>query len=310
MASAQDPFEASVAVVPDLLVIGDVVRVTASVNHPAGYRVGPVELDATWGPLEVRGLEAPVVSTNPDGSETTRITFQAQVFETGRLVTPELTLVVISPSGATTVTTAAPVALDVTSFLQGGDLRDIRPQAEIEGPRTGLIVGSVLAGLAALIAGVVVVIYLLKGRSAASSMALPELPHPFEWAIAELARIESLDLVSERRYKEHYVLTSEVLRRYMDGELGLDAVESTTAEVSRQIRSSSVPWRLGHRVLTLLLVSDLVKFARYRPMPDEAYALVPDAVALVHDLHREATKTAPVSVAQVGETGPNGRGGL
>ena len=58
-------------------------------------------------------------------------------------------------------------------------------------------------------------------------------------------------------------------------------------------------WRLSHRVLTCLFVSDLVKFARYRPTAEEVDALVPDAASLIHDLHRELAKTAPVDAAYV-----------
>ncbi len=299
VALAQGPFEAKVAIVPDQLVIGDVVWVTATVDHPADYVVGPVELDATWGPFEVRGLEVPVTATNADGSETTRITFETQIFETGQLVTPEMSLTVISPSGAETTTTAAAVTIDVASILQDGDLRDIRPQAELPGPRTALVVGSVLAGLAALVIAILAYVYLMRVRSPSAGVVDPDPPPPYEWAISELVRIDSLGLTKKKRFKEHYVLTSEVVRRYMDGEFGLDAVESTTAEVSRQIRESAVQWRLSHRVLTCLFVSDLVKFARYRPTAEEVDALVPDAASLIHDLHRELAKTAPVDAAYV-----------
>ncbi len=290
VASAQAPFEADLAVVPDQLVIGDVVRVTASVTHPAGYIVGPVALQAQWGPFEVRALEAPVISTNADGTETTRITFEGQVFQTGELTTPELTLTVISPTGAETVSTAAPVSVDVTTILQDGELRDIRPQAEYPDTNIGLIVGSVLAALAAVAIAVGALVYVLRGRVARVPAPALDLRSPYERAIAELARVYDLGLAQERRFKEHYVLTSDALRSYIDGEFGLDAVESTTAEVSRQIRASSVEWILGHRVLTILYVSDLVKFARYSPAPDEADALIPDTAALITDLHREAVK--------------------
>jgi hypothetical protein len=292
VASAQAPFEADLAVVPDQLVIGDVVRVTASVTHPAGYVVGPLALQSHWGPFEVRALEAPVISTNADGTETTLITFVGQVFQTGQLTTPALTLTVISPTGAETVTTAAPVAVEVTTILQDRELRDIRPQAEYPDTNIGLIVGSVLAALAAGAIALAALVYFLRGRTARIPAPAADLRTSYERAVAELARIDELGLAKDRRFKEHYVQTSEVLRKYIDGEFGLDAVESTTAEVSRQIKASSVEWMLGHRVLTILYVSDLVKFARYTPSSDEADALIPDAAALITDLHREAVKEA------------------
>jgi hypothetical protein len=308
VASAQEPFEADLAVVPDQVVIGDVVRVTASVTHPAGYVVGPLVLESHWGPFEVRALEAPVISTDPDGTETTSVTFEGQVFKTGELTTPSLTLTVISPTGAETVSTAAPVPVDVTSILQDGELRDIRAQAEYPDTNIGLIVGAVLAGLAAVAIAVAALVYVLRGRTARVPAPTLDLRSPYEKAIAELARIHDLGLAQDRRFKQHYVETSDVLRSYIDGEFGLDAVESTTAEVSRQIRASSLEWILGHRVLTILYVSDLVKFARYSPSPDEADALIPDAAALVDDLHREAVNEAAIGADKDADHAPVGWG--
>ena len=84
-----------------------------------------------------------------------------------------------------------------------------------------------------------------------------------------------------------------VLRRYVDSEFGLETIESTTAEVSRQGRRSALEWKLGHRVLSILLVADLVKFARYRPTPGEVETLVPDAIDVINDLQRESAKSPP-----------------
>ena len=135
--------------------------------------------------------------------------------------------------------------------------------------------------------------YLVRPRTQGSPGIAADWLPPYERAISELARIEALELTKEKRFKEHYVLVSDVARRYLDAELHLDVLESTTAEVSRQIRESPVPWKLGHRVLTVLFVSDLVKFARYRPSSEEADALIPDARTLINDLHREAGRAVP-----------------
>ena len=306
-ALAQSPFTAEVTVEPSQLVIGDVVRVTASVNHPAGYTIGPLELDGTWGPFEVRALEVPVTVSNLDGSETTSVTFEAQVFEVGELTTPELTLTVRSPSGSETRATAAAVAVTVESVLRDTELRDIRPQAQRPGSRTALVVGSVFAGLAAVLVAALAYRHLRGVRSGREVGSMDGSLPPYEWAVSELARIEALGLPGEGRHKEHYVFVSEVVRRYLDGEVGVDAVERTTAEVSTAIRESAVRWRLGHRVLSILFISDLVKFARYRPTVEEADALVPDATGLVHDLHREVGRIEEEAAAArdgITEAGP------
>ena len=292
-AAAQGPVEAQLAVSPDELVIGDALKVTASVNHPAGHTVGPLELEDTWGPFEVRSLRAPVTVANDDGSETTSVAFEAQVFALGQLTTPGLSFTVESPTGARSIVVAAPVTVEVVSVLRDDELRDIRPQVDLPGPRTGLIAGLAIGGLA-----IVAITFLAYTRASRRRGPLAfgrpgQSRSPYEWAISELSGMSHLDLEKPEDLKIHYTKVSEVLRRYVDAEFGLETIESTTAEVSRQVRRSGLEWKLGHRVLSILLVADLVKFARYRPTPGEVETLVPDTIEVVNDLHRESAKSPP-----------------
>ena len=293
VARAQGPVEAKITVSPEELVIGDVLRVTASVSHPAGHTVGPLRLEDTWGPFEVRALRAPVTVANDDGSETTSVTFEAQVFALGVLTTPELSLNVESPTGAQSIAVAAPVTVEVVSVLRDGELRDIRSQADLPGPRTGLLAGLAIGGLA-----IVAITFLAYSRASRRRSPLPlgragQSRSPYEWAISELSAMSHLDLEEDEDLRRYYTKVSEILRRYFDAEFGLETIESTTAEVSRQVKKSALEWQLGYRLLSILLVADLVKFARYLPTPAEVETLVPDTIEVIDDLHRESAKSPP-----------------
>ena len=280
--SAQGPVTAEVSLSADRLVIGDVVRVTASVRHPAGHGVGPLELGETWGPLEVRGPAGASTVDNGDGTETTTIAFDTQVFELGELLTPALRIAVTSPTGSRTDAVAAPASFEVVSVLRDSELRDIRPQARMPGPRTGLIIAIALGSAAAAVA-LVLAARLAIARLRTPS-AVPE-PDPYERARAELAEIEAMGLIEKGRVAEHYALISGALRRYLEAGLGVEAVDATTSEISRRVREGGLPWRLGHRALGILSAADLVKFARHRPGGDEARALGADAAGLIDDLN-------------------------
>ena len=293
VARAQGPVEAEISVSPDEAVIGDVLRVTASVTHPSGHTVGPLKLEDTWGPFEVRALRAPTTVANDDGSETTTVTFEAQVFALGVLTTPELRLTVESPTGVQGIAVAAPVTVEIVSVLRDNELRDIRSQAQLPGPRTGLLAGLTIGGLA-----IVAITFFAYSRASRKRSPLTlgrsgKLRSSYEWAISELSAMSHLDLDEAEDLKRYYTQVSEILRRYLDAEFGMETIESTTAEVSRQVRRSALEWKLGHRVLSILLVADLVKFARYRPTPVEVETLVPDTVEIINDLHRESAKSMP-----------------
>ena len=282
VASAQGAVSAELSVSEDQVAVGDVVRITASITHPQGHSVGPLELGETWGTLELRGGVDAFTTDNGDGTETTRISFDAQVFELGQVVTSVFEVAVTSPTGASTLAVAEPATFDVVSILRDSELRDLRPQAHLPGPRTGLIIALSLGIPAAVALAALVVRYLWVRRRLP---AAGEVLSPYERAKAELADIEKMGLVGQGRVSEHCALISDAVRRYLDHGVGLGAMEATTSEISRRIGGGGLPWRLGQSALRLLSAADLVKFAGLRPGAQEARDLGTDAAGLIDELH-------------------------
>jgi hypothetical protein len=155
------------------LTVGDPVKLTLEVKHPAGYQVIIPKLEQAWGDFEVRSQSQPETIPNDDGSETTRETIEVTLFAPGSFQTPALPITIGDTAGKTTEQTTPPVSLTVLSVLAEEDteLRDIKPQALLDVPPAW---PWVLAGLflAALLAGVGWLIYrrLLTKRQLASPL--------------------------------------------------------------------------------------------------------------------------------------------
>jgi len=145
------------------------------------------------------------------------------------------------------------------------ELRDIaEPEALPFDWRPVLYASAALVALGLLLA----LLSWWSRRQRAASLA-PQ-PKPHEVALAALQKLRSQHLLESGRLEEFYVALSAIVRTYVEGRFGLHAPERTTeeflAEMQRDRRLTA-----EHRTLLgeFLGESDLVKFARHQPAPED-----------------------------------------
>ncbi|MFQ5398345.1 MAG: hypothetical protein ACE5E7_01980 [Anaerolineae bacterium] len=258
------------------LAVGDVVQLVLSVTYPAGYRALPVQPDQQWGDFEVRALSPMEVRRNDDGTETSTQTIEVTLWGPGEYATPPLTITVADAAGNVQEVTADPITLTVKSVLVEGDteLRDIKPQAGLPVPP---VWPWVLAAVLAAVAAGFLLSWLWRwwrARRPEEAVApAPDLRPAYQIALDELARIEQLDLPAQGQFKEHYTHVADVLRRYLEAEFRVPALDRTTGEIRRAIRKLLLDPQAKTELVNLLADADLVKFAKFRPTQAEAEAL-------------------------------------
>ena len=281
--------------------VGDPITLTLTVTHPPDYRVTFPRLPRTWGAFEV-GDPFPVENVdNLDGSRATRQSIEAVLFETGEFTFPDVSITVRDTAGQVHDVTVTGTSVTVESVLQEGneDLKDIKPQAEIYQPpfaeltrtvyeRAWIIAGAVLALLL-----VVAVFLLMRNRGSAAPV---DTRSPHQIALEELHRIEALDLPSESRFKEHYTLVTDCIRRYLERSFDTRALDRTTDELRAALESSAMAPDHADVTMRLLEESDLVKFTGLPPEVDDARASTVRALSLV-------IMTAPPEPAAAGRPG-------
>jgi hypothetical protein len=139
-----------------------------------------------------------------------------------------------------------------------------------------------------------------RRRRAAQAPAPPRLPADYV-ALAELTRIERMNLLARGEFKEYYTRVTDVLRRYLEARFGIAAMDRTTAELLEELESRG---RRVEKLEDLLNEADLVKFAKYVPGEASGTAAMSSAREIVvrtTPRHGEASggneKTAPGPVA-------------
>lgn len=120
----------------------------------------------------------------------------------------------------------------------------------------------------------------------------PKLP-PHEQAMQELDRIKAQKLWQQGRNKEYYTAITETLRRYVVDRFGVNAMEMTSGEILDFIRRESEAESVYANLRQILQLSDLVKFAKWAPLPDENDLSLMNAYLFVNQ-----TKVEPVAAPE------------
>lgn len=115
---------------------------------------------------------------------------------------------------------------------------------------------------------------------------------PYELAMRELETLRSDKLCEQGREKEYYTRLTDILRQYLQGRFGINAMEMTSTQI-RHILELNEETRLSKSNMDRVLeTADFVKFAKVRPLPDDNVAAYNSAIRFVED-----TKPRPIVTA-------------
>jgi hypothetical protein len=271
------------------LTVGDPAELMLEVTHPAGYQVFVPEMAGTWGEFEIQSQSPKTTEVNADGSETTRQTFEAALFAPGTYLSPVLPITLSDTDGNLSQAIAEPVSLEIVSVLAVEDveIRDIKPQASLEIPNLmPFVAGGALLFLVLAAIGGWLVYRKLSARTRLDNRT------PDQVATDELARIGGLQLAQAGEFTEHYALVTTCLYIFIERQYQVPALEQTTSELRRTLRTTSMSEPLAKDYIALFEDSDLVKFADFSPSIDVATQLIDQAQTLVKQSAAEVAAEA------------------
>lgn len=282
----------------DTVVIGDQFELWLDLKKDMGQQIQipTFEADAasgaggeTVGRAMIGGklelLSAPVIDTlKAEGRmQELRVRYPLTVFEAGVYRVPSLGIVYSQANVVDTVFSADSLTLVVTSFEIDTTTMKI---ADIKGPIAAPLQWREVDQYVYIALAVVAVVGLLVWlyfrywrRRGAMRKAVPvplSVTAPDVWALSELDLLEQMSLWQAGKYKEYFSRLSDVLRQYVEGRFGVQAMEMTTPEIvgalsspsSSSSSSTSPEGRNVEKLRVMLMEADMVKFAKYTPDAD------------------------------------------
>ena len=160
-----------------------------------------------------------------------------------------------------------------------------------------LYVWYALIGL--LLIGLLLYFVLRKKKEVKEEIIVPALP-PYEEAIQKLHELDEKLLWQNNQVKEYYSELTEIVRGFIERELKVPALESTTDElidVLTDFNDSKAIYTTKEtikKLRDLLREADLVKFAKSKPMSEQIEANRKEAEDVVTELKPEVKETPEI----------------
>ncbi len=127
------------------------------------------------------------------------------------------------------------------------------------------------------------VFYLLKRKKNPFAPAPAKPIPPYERAVSELNLLRNEKLCENGQEKEYYTRLTDILRTYLNGRFGVNAMEMTSTQI-REVVDSREETRLSKENMERVLeIADFVKFAKVRPLPDDNVRAFNSAMQFVED---------------------------
>jgi hypothetical protein len=129
----------------------------------------------------------------------------------------------------------------------------------------------VYGGLAAILA-IIVIIYLIRKYR---KRPLPEVPVNIPVVPAHVIAFDKLEklknekLWQEGKLKLYHSSLTDILREYIENRFKIQALEQTTDEILFGFRNVAVDDESKSKLKQVLVLADLVKFAKEQPLPNE-----------------------------------------
>jgi len=247
------------------ITIGDRVHYRIRIRKNKNIKLEPFDPMEVLRAFEIKNCETkgPVKRA---GKEIQEYIYTITTFFPGNYTIPPLTIRYTDEKGNTLTAWTDTISIFVESVNTDdtyADIKDIKPPLSVKS-YLPLYILCTAAG-----AGIAFYIFWQKKKKKISAEV--QEPHRpcHELAMERLKALEQMELVLKGEIKQHYVLLSEIIRRYIEARYSIPAIERTTSELYQEMRVKGIERRHCSMIKELLDQCDLVKFAKFIPAKNE-----------------------------------------
>lgn len=160
-----------------------------------------------------------------------------------------------------------------------------------------------ILGIILILAIVFFVFYYIKWKKKNVPLfTKPEKPAepPHVVALRELDRIKTQKLWQQEKIKQYYSEVADTIRIYIERRFDVPAMEFTSAETIGMFRQNKemVNENSLNQLQHILSLADLVKFAKYTPLPDDNNLTLMNAYFFVNQTKKEEVKAPEKPAAE------------
>ncbi len=273
------------------MLIGDHTALTLQFTGPANARViWPFIPDTILGTIQVIGRGKVDTVTSATSPKTITLTQELNLtcYDSGFYTIPGIDFLYRIPPDTTLLTINSSLLTLIVHTIKVDTTQAIKP---IKGPmKVPLTFKEILPWLLLALAIVAVVVagvwYWRRRKKNKPVFAIKQrvqlLPH--EAALTELEKLRIKKLWQAGRVKEYHSELTEILRKYIEERFRVPALEQTSAEIMESLTEiPGCPHQAIDRLSAVLILADMVKFAKAQPVAGENEKSLTEAVEFVYE---------------------------
>lgn len=283
------------------ILIGDQVKLTLEIEYPDNIKIEfPQVPDTIQNLIEVLG-RSPVDTLEIESENLQKLIQIITItsFDSGSYQIPPFWFT-FDMNGLIDSISSNSVALHVVSMEVDTTMGPTDIKMPYGAPVTLKEVIPHILGIILLGAILFFVFYLIKGKKNNKPFLIAQKPkEPAHiTAIRELERIKEEKLWQKNEIKQYYSEITEVLRNYMENRFQIPAMEQTTDEIIQIFinRTDLLNEKSFSNLKQILSLSDLVKFAKYKPSTDDDNMTLINSFFFVNDTKLEKVGKVPEDV--------------
>lgn len=251
------------------ILIGDQVKLNLEIKSIPRTNIVFPELKDSIGRLEIVYV-SPIDTQKIANGYLLKRHYTLTCFDSGEFVVPSLTFLYQKQN----ISTLSPLTTD-SLFLRVStvavdttkDIKDIKNIVEF--PRSFWDYLPYIVGVLLFIAIVFLAYYLVRKRKRGEIPIELRVP-PHVLALEALKQLDSEKLWQKGQIKEFHIRLSEIVRTYIERRFKIPALEMISSEIITELKLNKVAEpQLIEKMQKSFELSDLVKFAKFVPLPDE-----------------------------------------
>jgi hypothetical protein len=165
---------------------------------------------------------------------------------------------------------------------QKEDIRDVKEPVKL--PLDWLLITLILLGVLILAAAGYFAFRYFKKKKMGKEFIAPEIIiPPHEIALKELNELKNKKLWQNGFVKEYHSELTEIVRKYFEGRFIFNALEQTSAEILESLSNLEEGKSIIKIADGFFSNADLVKFAKFQPMPNVNDEMMNQAYQIVND---------------------------
>ncbi len=267
--------------------IGDYISYKIEFRYGEGIQIIYPNIVDSIKNLDFINESAP--ETRKDKNETVEIrSYIFSKYDSASVTIPAFKIEYLTAGGEISTITVNPVQIRINTIEvdASGDIQDVKAPIKIQ--LDWWFIAIVALIIIAIIAAAYYIYkyYQKKKQPAASEKKAIKLP-AHKLALIALAQLEEKKLWQQGKIKEYHSEITEIIRRYFEERFNFFAMEMTSGEILRKLKEVQNLDGIIEESENFFSNADLVKFAKFKPMPSVNEEMMKQALTIVNNTKPE-----------------------